>query len=637
LADATGIAVRISRTRRRKKIDSDSGRPLDSQGDAAAPTGPNTGSPEGVPPKHKLYYGDNLEVLRSRILSESVDLCYIDPPFNSKRNYNQIYNNLGQEDRAQAQAFVDTWVWDEHAIRGYGEIITNAGTRFSRQTIELIRGLHSVLGEGSILAYVVSITLRVVEIQRVLKPTGSLYLHCDPTASHYLKLLLDSVFLPNGGDFKNEVIWRRTGAHSAKKRFGPIHDTILFYTKRVKATDYYFKSLLRPYMLGHVESRYTRDDKGYKFTSGGNVLTGAGATRGESGMTWRGFDPSAKNRHWAVPGFLVEQIEEDGFADLGVLEKLDRLYEEGLIEIIEGQAWPQPVRYLNPLRSGQRIQDIWAYQPYTEGAVFGSTNGIDSDVAWLGPTDPERLGWETQKPQGLLERIIRSSCPPGGVVLDAYCGCGTTVYVAQQLGLSWIGIDITYQSISIILKQLERKFGPDATSDVVIDGIPKDMESAAALAHKQDDRLRKEFEKWAVLTYTNNRAIVNPKKGADEGVDGIVFFLTSRTESARMILQVKSGIVTRKDIAALRGDMEREQAPLAALITLEEPTQPMRSEAKAAGLFESDLTGQRYRIQIVTVKEIIEQGRRLELPLTLDATKNPIAAGVNEEQRPLFE
>lgn len=186
------------------------------------------------------------------------------------------------------------------------------------------------------------------------------------------------------------------------------------------------------------------------------------------------------------------------------------------------------------------------------------------------------------------------------------------------------------------MEQLEDKFGRDAIQDVVIDGIPKDMDSAAALAHKRDDRLRKEFEKWAVLTYTNNRAIVNAKKGADEGIDGLVYFLLSKTESAKMIFQVKSGAVTRKDIAALRGDMERENAPLATLITLEEPTQPMRNEAKSAGLFENELVGSRYRIQIVTVREIIEEGKRLELPLSLDAIKKALAANVKEEQRPLF-
>lgn len=567
--------------------------------------------------ENTLYYGDNLEILRRKVASGTVDLCYIDPPFNSKRNYNQIYNNLGREDRAQAQAFVDTWVWDDHANRGFAEILDNAEGRFQPQTVELVKGLHKVLGEGSLLAYLVSITLRVVELHRVLKDTGNFFLHCDPTASHYLKLILDGVFCANQtGDFKNEIIWRRTGAHNARRSFGPIHDVILFYAK---SSNPYFKILRRPYMRGHVESRYTWDEGvgKYKFTSGGNVLTGAGATGGESGKPWRGFDPSAKHRHWAVPGFLAEQMGE-GFQNLSVLEKLDALYEAGLIDIEEGNAWPTPVRYLNA-DSGSPIQDIWAYQPYTEGTVYGTEKGIDADVAWLGPTDPERLGYQTQKPMGLLERIIQSACPEGGTVLDAYCGCGTTLDVAQKLRRPWIGIDITYQSIALILRRLEKRFGADAIAAIMQDGIPRDMKSAEALANKQDDRLRKEFEKWAVLTYTNNRAVINEKKGADAGIDARAFFMTGKSENARIIFQVKSGGVKRSDIATLRGDMGREKAALAVLVTLEEPSAPMVREAKAAGQYKHETMGRSYdRISIVTVREIVEEGKRLEIPMSLE-------------------
>jgi DNA modification methylase len=328
-----------------------------------------------------LFYGDNLDVLRKHIKDETVDLCYIDPPFNSKRNYNQIYNNIGSENLAQAQAFIDTWVWDEPAILGYDEITTNPEGRFNPKTVSLISGLSEVLGEGSLLAYLVSMTLRIVEIHRVLKSSGSFYLHCDPTASHYLKLVIDTIFLPPGGEFQNEIVWRRTGSHNARRSFGPIHDTLLFYTK--SASGYYFQVIKRPYMQGHVDTRYTIDENGhYKFTSGGNVLTGSGATGGESGMTWKGFNPSSKGRHWAVPGFLAEQMEA-GFEELSVLEKLDSLYDAGLIEITEDNAWPVPVRYLNE-DSGSAIQDIWAFQPYTEGTVHGTLEGIDADVQWLG-------------------------------------------------------------------------------------------------------------------------------------------------------------------------------------------------------------------------------------------------------------
>lgn len=186
-----------------------------------------------------LYYGDNLDMLRSnRIAAGSVDLCYIDPPFNSKRNYFQIYNNQGGEDRAQAQAFVDTWEWGEEAIDGLAYILDlerltgdGRGVRWTEQTVDLIRGLEKVLGRGSLLAYLVHMSLRIVEIHRVLKPTGSFYLHCDPTASHYLKLLLDAVFCGQGGEFRNEIIWCYSIGGKSKKHFGRKHDVLLFYTK----------------------------------------------------------------------------------------------------------------------------------------------------------------------------------------------------------------------------------------------------------------------------------------------------------------------------------------------------------------------------------------------------------------------
>ena len=207
-------------------------------------------------PKNRLFYGDNLDVLRRKIASNSVDLCYIDPPFNSKRNYFQIYNNQGSEDRAQAQAFVDMWSWEDEARDGLAWLTDVARLNdgvLTPQTVALIRGLDAVLGHGSLFAYVVHMTQRIVEIQRVLKPTGSFYLHCDPTASHYLKLVCDAVFCGQGGLFQNEIVWKRTGSHSPRASFGPVHDVILYYTKSLAYT---FNVVRRPYMRGHVEGRY---------------------------------------------------------------------------------------------------------------------------------------------------------------------------------------------------------------------------------------------------------------------------------------------------------------------------------------------------------------------------------------------
>ena len=208
-------------------------------------------------PKNQLFYGDNLEVLRRHIKDESVDLCYIDPPFNSKRNYNQIYNNIGKEDQAQAQAFIDTWTWDDIANQGLAEIQENYLGHFTSQSIDLISGLAKVLGKGSLLAYLVSMTLRIAEIYRVLKPTGSFYLHCDPSASHYLKVIIDAIFCAQGGDYLNEIIWKRTSAHSSAKKFAPVHDTILLYSK---SNSYLWNTTYIAYDESYLKKFYRHED-----------------------------------------------------------------------------------------------------------------------------------------------------------------------------------------------------------------------------------------------------------------------------------------------------------------------------------------------------------------------------------------
>ena len=521
---------------------------------------------------------------------------------------------FGKEDEAQEQAFIDTWKWEDEAIDGWHQIQSNHEGRFTEQTIELIKGLHNVLGEESLLAYLISIALRLVEINRVLAPTGSFYLHCDPTASHYLKIIIDSIFLPNGGDYRNEIIWRRSGSHNSAKRFGPIHDVILYYSK---SSEIFFRKQYRPYLKEYVSSYFKKTDERGRYRS--QTLTGSGTRNKDSGKPWRGFDPTAKGRHWAFPGIVAEDLGiDDG---LKLHEKLDILADEGLIsQTVDGL--PEYRQYLHSSR-GVPIQDIWSYQPYTEGVLCGTNDCIDQDVKWLEKRGgDERIGYPTQKPEGLLERIINSSTVEGQTILDAYCGCGTTVAVAQRLKRNWIGIDITYHAIATILARLEDKFGKETADSVVLDGIPKDMQSARALAHKKDDRVRKEFEKWAILTYTNNRAVIRKKKGADGGIDGVYYFWNgAEMESAKMVLQAKSGGVQRKDIAALRGDMEKSGAALACLITLEEPTKPIYKDAKAANFYENKQRGIKCdRIRIVRVEDILRNGERIELPLHPEAT-----------------
>ena len=537
-----------------------------------------------------LYYGDNLDILRRKLRDETVDLCYIDPPFNSKRNYFQIYNNIGKDDQAQAQAFIDTWTWNELAIAGFQEIITNYEGRYTRQTIELLKGLKAVLGDGGLLAYLVSMTQRVNEIQRVLKPTGSFYLHCDPTASHYLKLVLDSVFCARGGDYLNEIIWPRTNAHNMKTRgYVRSNDTLFFY---VKGKDFIWNQPYTGYSQAQLK-RYKPDENGRLYT--GQDLTMSGNI--SRNFTWRGVKPP-ENRGWAVSE-----------------EQLEKWWNEGKI--------------LKKMDGNPRLDGLKVYLDEKPGKPVG-TNW--SDIERIGNTSDERLGYPTQKPEALLERIIQASSNEGDTVLDAYCGCGTTVAVAQRLRRHWIGIDITYQSIAVILKRLEDSFGADILNTVTLDGIPRDMDSAKALANKKDDRVRKEFEKWALLTYSKNRATINEKKGADRGVDGIAYIVTGSDATERVIFQVKSGAVKRNDIATLHGDMTREGAVMAVFLTLEEPTKPMRDEALAAGIYHHELLNHDYpKIQIVTIREIIEDGKRIELPLNLAVLKT--AAMVKTEEQ----
>ena len=486
-----------------------------------------------------LYYGDNLDILRKKLRDETVDLCYIDPPFNSKRNYFQIYNNVEKEDRAQTQAFLDTWTWNELAMAGFQEISTNQEGRYTRQTIELLLGLKNVLGENGLLAYLISMTQRVNEIQRILKSTGSFYLHCDPTASHYLKLVLDTIFCPRGGDFKNEIIWHYRKWTGKAKRFQQLHDTLYFYTK---SEEYIFNTLYIDYTAGSI----------------------------------------ARKKQGVLHRFKKGEVP--------VLVSNKTVDEKGVSE-----------------------NDVW-------------------QIPFIPPSSKERLGYPTQKPEALLERIIQASSNEGDTVLDAYCGCGTTVAVSQRFKRNWIGIDITYQSIAVILKRLEDSFGAEIANSVVLNGIPRDMESARALANKKDDRVRKEFEKWAVLTYSKNRATIHEKKGADGGIDGMAYLVTGTDSRDRVIFQVKSGGVKSPDIRDLHGVMHREGAVMGIFITLEEPTKPMQKEAMSAGTYHHELLNRDYpKIQIVTIQEMVEENKRADLPLGVEVLKAAQVANVGKQ------
>ena len=492
-----------------------------------------------------LYYGDNLDVMRKYIKDNTVDLCYIDPPFNSKRNYNQIYNNIGSEDKAQAQAFIDTWTWDDESVKGYEQITNNYNGIFTKQITELMIGLEKVLGKSSLLAYLVSIALRIAEIHRALKPTGSFYLHCDQTASHYLKLVLDSIFVPNGGDFRNEIVWCYTSGGKSNRKYAKKHDTIFFYTK---------------------SGEYTFNDKAIRIPY--------------SEKTLANYKPGLKGSTYTAEVILNEY--------------------------------------------GKIPEDYW-------------------NIAIASKSTKEYLGYPTQKPEALLERIIKGSSNKEDVVLDAYCGCGTSISVAEKLGRKWIGIDITYQSISLILKRLEDSFGERVLNNIELNGIPKDFNSAVALANKKDDKTRKEFEKWAVLTYSNNRAIINEKKGADTGVDGIAYMQdrneNNEIELKQILFSVKSDKKTHVSyIRDLHGTIEREKAAMGYFITLYPPTANMIKECKKLDKYTNRLMEKDYpKIEIVTVADMLT-GKRIPIPTSHEVAvvKSAQMKSTDEEQEKLL-
>jgi len=544
-----------------------------------------------------LYCGDNLDILRRYIEDETVDLVYLDPPFKSNQDYNVLFaEKNGSRSAAQIKVFGDTWTWDQASAAAYEELVEAGGK--ASQTMQAFRQL---LGDNDMLAYLSMMAPRLKELQRVLKSTGSVYLHCDPTAGHYLKVLMDAVF--GLANFRNEVLWRRTATHGKSRRYGPVHDIILFYTK-TQGYQWHFPK--KPYMRKHVEQYFVQDGQDWKTRYYGNVLTGSGLRSGESGRTWQGFDPSAKGRHWAIPRAIVEESGED-MSLLSQRQKLDRLLELGYITIDSEQAWPIYERRVKP-GDGQNVTDIWAFQPYTEGTVFGTERGIDEDVRWLSPQDQERLGYQTQKPEGILERIIRASTSEEDVVLDPFCGCGTTVAVAQRLNRKWIGIDVTHLAITLIKHRLHSAFGGAAEYEVIDE--PISVPDAQALAAKDPYQFQ-----WWSLGLVHARP-TEQKKGADRGIDGRLYFHDEGEggKTKQIVMSVKAGHLNVTHLRDLRGVVEREKAQIGVLLCMEEPTKAMRSESASAGFYASPWGTRHPRLQILTIGAILEDGAGIDYP-----------------------
>ena len=441
--------------------------------------------------KNKLYFGDNLDILREHVPDESVDLVYLDPPFNSNATYNVLFKEAsGEGSTAQIHAFDDTWHWSMESERAYREVVTDGPKKLA----DFLQALRSFLGQNDMMAYLTMMAQRMVELHRVLKATGSIYLHCDPTASHYLKLLMDALFGPI--NFRNEIVWkRRYGTFSTvheSNKFGSTTDTILFYAKNRDARFSPQYSFSDPAYQGYVARTFKHVDENgrrYRIADLANP-----APRPNLMYEYKGYKPPKNG--WAISREKMEAWDKEG-----------RLH---FPKNPNGRI--QRRRFLDELK-GKPVQSLW------------------DDIQMISSQSQERLGYPTQKPEALLERIIEASSNEGDVVLDPFCGCGTAVAVAERLGRRWVGIDVTHLAISLMKSRLSDTFGTQLSAYDVV-GVPQDIESARALATESGHDGRYQFEYWG-LGLVEARPSNNRRKGADAGVDGYINFFDDDSGKAK--------------------------------------------------------------------------------------------------------
>lgn len=539
---------------------------------------------------NRLYFGDNLHVLREHVADESVDLVYLDPPFNSKRDYNLLFKTpKGHESDAQITAFEDSWHWGEQAEREYAEILRQPNT----DVAELMPALRAFLGENDMMAYLVMMANRLLELHRVLKPTGSLYLHCDPTASHYLKIVLDGVF---GKEFfENEIIWKRYGSHNDSKTYGAVHDTILFYTK---SSTFVFNKQYSAHADEYIEERFRFADPD-------------GRRWAEQNLSSPNPRPNLTYAFTAKNG-ITYQPPPNGWKYTP--ERMQQLDDENRLHYPNKTSGRLRLKsYLDEL-PGVPVQDIWI------------------DLVAIGGSSPERLGYPTQKPLALLERIINASSNEGDVVLDPFCGCGTAVHAAQKLGRRWIGIDITHLAVSLIEKRLKDAFpylnrvkpdkparvapgvgedAPEYMQQFEVIGTPEDLGGARDLAARD----KYQFQWWA-CSLVNAQPYQGKKKGADGGIDGLIFFQDDKNAAKKIVVSVKGGdnvnVAMVRDLAHV---VAREKAEIGLFVTLAEPSKPMVTEAVKEGFYVSPQTGAQFpKIQILTIAGLLDGSERARYP-----------------------
>ena len=533
-----------------------------------------------------LYYGDNLEVLRD-FPSECADLVYLDPPFNSNRSYNVIFRETaGPEAEAQIEAFEDTWHWTTHTAEVFDEVASR-GDDIGR----LLQAFVGALGHNDMTAYLTMMAPRLIELRRVMKPTASIYLHCDPTASHYLKTLMDAVF--GVRNFRNEIIWKRTSAHSDARRYGRVHDVLLFYTNGRNSN---WNDVFQPYDDAYVEQYYRYQDEDERRWMSGD-LSAAGLSGGGYEYEWHGY-----TRVWRMPEDTMRRLDAE-----------NRVF-------YTRTGFPRLKRYLDESR-GLRSHDVW------------------SDIEAVRSWHRERLPYPTQKPEDLLERIIEASSNPGDLVLDPFCGCGTATVAAHRLGRQWVGIDITYLAVDLMQHRLRDTFPDDFADGVPVDGEPADEAAALALA----ERGKFQFQFWAVARLGAMARGGAPRKGPDQGIDGVTTFPerdpddpdSPTLQHRQVIISVKGGGTGVADVRDLRGVIEREEAAIGVLVTVRQPTRAMINEAGAAGLYRSAWDGSTWpRIQLLTAGEIV-RGAGIEMPSRRGMRQYPRAPRASEPSEQL--
>ena len=557
--------------------------------------------------RNTLYYGDNLPIMREHIPDETIDLVYLDPPFNSARDYNVLFKQAKKdENQAQITAFTDTWNWHKRTYDDFFEDTRNA------KLFDLMESLYRILGKSEIMAYLMMMGPRILELHRKLKSTGTLYLHCDPTASHYLKLMLDATFF--AVNFMNEITWKRSSAHSDVKqgmsRCGRIHDILLVYKKGVQVV---WNAVYTPYTPEYLQSEYrhvAQDGRRYKETD----LTAA-KPGGDTEYEWHVKRIKNSEARWEADlenEYLYPQEDCEYKAvrpyrgrywayskdNLVAFEKESKL-------VHRETGMPRLMQFADEM-PGVPLQDVWDDIPPASGS--------------------EDQGYQTQKPLALLDRIITASSNPGDTILDPFCGCGTAVVAAEKLGRQWVGIDITYVALDLMVNRLAESFDLKRGTDYSVLGDPKDEHSARRLFQES----AKQFELWAISL------VAGFPQRSDRGVDGKVYFGDQNKRLQHAVCQVKGGHLTVSALRDFAHVVKREKAAAGFFICLETPTKGMYQEADELGFFQGPSGRKIPKLQIRTIKELLE-GKEFDYPRGWSLRRSSKKMARKGEQRLLDE